>query len=232
MRRDSPSEAARAALVRELLAAIVGHSRAKAFRARASRRMARRSRTAHARDGGTACTAVRLTCPAAYERGARPVSATPSAQYRLTIRVKIDDAHGALGELTGAIGEAGGVVGAVDLVEVDGQQSLRDIVVDASDREHWAQIISAIEGVSGAQVIDTSDRTFLLHVGGKIEQHNKHPLKSRDDLSMAYTPGVARVCRAIADDEDKAFQYTIKRNTVAVVSDGSAVLGLGDIGPL
>jgi len=160
------------------------------------------------------------------------VSATPSAQYRLTIRVKIDDAHGALGALTGAIGEAGGVVGAVDLVEVDGPQSLRDIVVDASDREHWAQIISAIEGVSGAQVIDTTDRTFLLHVGGKIEQHNKHPLKTRDDLSMAYTPGVARVCRAIADDEDKAFQYTIKRNTVAVVSDGSAVLGLGSIGPL
>ncbi|TMK98442.1 MAG: NAD-dependent malic enzyme [Actinobacteria bacterium] len=160
------------------------------------------------------------------------MSATPSAQYRLTIRVKIDDAHGALGALTGAIGEAGGVVGAVDLVEVDGPQSLRDIVVDASDREHWAQIISAIEGVSGAQVIDTTDRTFLLHVGGKIEQHNKHPLKTRDDLSMAYTPGVARVCRAIADDEDKAFQYTIKRNTVAVVSDGSAVLGLGSIGPL
>ena len=160
------------------------------------------------------------------------MSATPSAQYRLTIRVKIDDVHGALGALTGAIGEAGGVVGAVDLVEVDGPQSLRDIVVDASDREHWAQIISAIEGVSGAEVIDTTDRTFLLHVGGKIEQHNKHPLKSRDDLSMAYTPGVARVCRAIADDEDKAFQYTIKRNTVAVVSDGSAVLGLGSIGPL
>ena len=159
------------------------------------------------------------------------MSATPSAQYRLTIRVKIDDVHGALGALTGAIGEAGGVVGAVDLVEVDGPQSLRDIVVDASDREHWAQIISAIEGVSGAEVIDTTDRTFLLHVGGKIEQHNKHPLKSRDDLSMTYTPGVARVCRAIADDEDKAFQYTIKRNTVAVVSDGTAVLGLGDIGP-
>ena len=80
-------------------------------------------------------------------------------------------------------------------------------------------------------MIDTTDRTFLLHVGGKIEQHNKHPLKTRDDLSMAYTPGVARVCLAIADDPDKAFQYTIKRNTVAVVSDGTAVLGLGDIGP-
>ena len=80
-------------------------------------------------------------------------------------------------------------------------------------------------------MIDTTDRTFLLHVGGKIEQHNKHPLKTRDDLSMVYTPGVARVCLAIAEDPDKAFQYTIKRNTVAVVSDGTAVLGLGDIGP-
>jgi malate dehydrogenase (oxaloacetate-decarboxylating) len=159
------------------------------------------------------------------------VSATPSAQYRLTIRVRIDDAPGMLGLLTSAIGEAGGIVGAVDLVEVAGAQSLRDIVVDASGREHWKEIIAAIEGLAGAEVIDTTDRTFLLHVGGKIEQHNRHPLKTRDDLSMVYTPGVARVCLAIVEDEDKAFQYTIKRNTVAVVSDGSAVLGLGNIGP-
>jgi malate dehydrogenase (oxaloacetate-decarboxylating) len=160
-----------------------------------------------------------------------PASATPSAQYRLTIRVKLDDSQGILGHVTGAIGDAGGIVGAVDLVESDGGHSLRDIVVDASDRDHWERIIGAIDAVGGAEVIDTTDRTFLLHVGGKIEQHNKHPLKTRDDLSMAYTPGVARVCLAIADDEDKAFQYTIKRNTVAVVSDGTAVLGLGDIGP-
>jgi malate dehydrogenase (oxaloacetate-decarboxylating) len=159
------------------------------------------------------------------------VSAIPSAQYRLTIRVRIDDAPGLLGRLTSAIGEAGGMVGAVDLVEVDGSHSLRDIVVDASGRDHWEKIISAIEALDGAEVVDTTDRTFLLHAGGKIEQQNKHPLKTRDDLSMVYTPGVARVCLAIADDEDRAFQYTIKRNTVAVVSDGSAVLGLGGIGP-
>ncbi len=85
--------------------------------------------------------------------------------------------------------------------------------------------------VEGARVLDATDRTFMLHIGGKIEQHNKNPLKTRDDLSMAYTPGVARVCTAIQEDPDKAFQYTIKRNTVAVVSDGTAVLGLGDIGP-
>ena len=159
------------------------------------------------------------------------MSATPSAQYRLTIRVRLDDTLGILGQVTTAIGDAGGMVDAVDLVEVDGGQSLRDIVVDASGRDHWARILEAIDEIAGAEVIDTTDRTFLLHVGGKIEQSNKHPLKTRDDLSMVYTPGVARVCRAIADDQDKAFQYTIKRNTVAVVSDGTAVLGLGDIGP-
>ncbi len=159
------------------------------------------------------------------------MSATPSAQYRLNIRVKLEDSSGILGRVTSAIGEAGGIVGAVDLVEVDGPHSLRDIVVDASNRAHWERILAAINAIDGAEVIDKTDRTFLLHVGGKIEQHNKHPLKTRDDLSMAYTPGVARVCHAIHDDPDKAFQYTIKRNTVAVVSDGTAVLGLGDIGP-
>jgi malate dehydrogenase (oxaloacetate-decarboxylating) len=159
------------------------------------------------------------------------VNNTPSAQYRITIRVRIDDEHGTLGLLTGAIGEAGGIIDAVDLVEVDGASSVRDIVVDGYGREHWGRILAAIDEVSGTEVIDATDRTFLLHVGGKIEQHNKHPLKNRDDLSMTYTPGVARVCLAIADDPQKAFQYTIKRNTVAVVSDGTAVLGLGDIGP-
>ena len=160
------------------------------------------------------------------------MSITPSAQYRLTIRVRLDDtAPGAVGLLTGAIGEAGGVVVAVDLVEADASASVSDIVVDAANREHWGRILEAIEAIAGVEVVDTTDRTFLLHVGGKIEQRNKHPLKTRDDLSMVYTPGVARVCIAIRDDPDKASQYTIKRNTVAVVSDGTAVLGLGDIGP-
>ncbi len=156
---------------------------------------------------------------------------TPSAQYRLTIRVKIDEEQGMVNQVTGAIGDAGGMVVAVDLVEAGSGHTLRDIVVDASNREHWNRILDSIGALAGAEVIDTTDRTFLLHVGGKIEQRNKHPLKTRDDLSMAYTPGVARVCTAIKDDPDKAFQYTIKRNTVAIVSDGTAVLGLGDIGP-
>jgi malate dehydrogenase (oxaloacetate-decarboxylating) len=160
------------------------------------------------------------------------VSVAPSPQYRLTIRVKLDDAQGTLlGLLTGAIAQAGGIVGAVDPVEVDSEGSVRDIVVDASGRDHWNRILEAIQALAGVEVIDTTDRTFQLHLGGKIEQHNKHPLKTREDLSMLYTPGVARVCKAIHDDPGKAFQYTIKRNTVAVVSDGTAVLGLGDIGP-
>jgi malate dehydrogenase (oxaloacetate-decarboxylating) len=161
----------------------------------------------------------------------RAVHVTPSAQYRLTIRVKIDERLGMLGAVTDLIGEQGGMVIAVDLVEADAEHSVRDVLVDASNRDHWNRILSALASLVGVEVIDTTDRTFLLHVGGKIEQRNKHPLKTRDDLSMAYTPGVARVCTAIKDDPDKAFQYTIKRNTVAVVSDGTAVLGLGDIGP-
>jgi malate dehydrogenase (oxaloacetate-decarboxylating) len=156
---------------------------------------------------------------------------TPSAQYSLTIRVEIDDRPGMLGRVASAIGDAGGAIGAIDLVEVDAQHTLRDITVNAAEQEHWGQIIAAIEALDSARVIDTTDRTFMLHMGGKIEQHNKHPLRTRDDLSMAYTPGVARVCLAIAEDPARAFQYTIKRNTVAVVSDGTAVLGLGDIGP-
>ncbi len=158
------------------------------------------------------------------------MSATPSAQYSLTLRVEIDHKPGMLGKVASAIGAAGGSIGAVDLVEV-GARLIRDITVAAAGPEQWAAIVAAIDEVPGARVIDATDRTFLLHVGGKIELRNKHPLRTRDDLSMAYTPGVARVCEAIAEDPDKAFQYTIKRNTVAVVSDGTAVLGLGDIGP-
>ena len=159
------------------------------------------------------------------------MAATPSAQFSLTIRVEIAHRPGMLGQVASAIGAAGGTIGSIDLVKVDDEHTLRDITVDASGPEHWDEIVAAIDAIDAARVVETTDRTFLLHVGGKIEQHNKAPIKTRDDLSMAYTPGVARVCSAIAEDPDRAFQYTIKRNTVAVVSDGTAVLGLGDIGP-
>ncbi|MEA2292160.1 MAG: hypothetical protein QOF17_1180 [Solirubrobacteraceae bacterium] len=153
------------------------------------------------------------------------------AQYSLILRVRLDNRPGMLGRVATAIGEANGQIGTIDLVQLADGHTVRDITVDTTGEDQAERVAAAIGSVDGAEVVETTDRTFLMHVGGKIEQHNKHPLRTRDDLSMAYTPGVARVCAAIAADRDKAFQYTIKRNTVAVVSDGSAVLGLGDIGP-
>jgi malate dehydrogenase (oxaloacetate-decarboxylating) len=159
------------------------------------------------------------------------VATTPSAQYSLTLRVEIEHQPGVLGRVASAIGESGGTIGAIDTVQVEGGYTIRDITVDTADSESAPRLRDAVNAVPGAQVLDITDRTFQLHLGGKIELSNKHPLRTRDDLSMAYTPGVARVCRSIREDPDRAFQYTIKRNTVAVVSDGTAVLGLGDIGP-
>ncbi|HWF55543.1 MAG TPA: NAD-dependent malic enzyme [Solirubrobacteraceae bacterium] len=156
---------------------------------------------------------------------------SPSAQYSLTIRVEISHIPGMLGKVASAIGDAGGTIGAVDLVGVEGDHTVRDITVETADSSDWPRLTDAVNAVEGVSVVETTDLTFMLHAGGKIETHNKSPLKTRAELSMAYTPGVARVCRAIHEDPDKAFQYTIKRNTVAVVSDGTAVLGLGDIGP-
>ena len=159
--------------------------------------------------------------------------ASVSAQFSVTVRVELDARAEPLGKLTAAIAEAGGALQGVDLVPGAGSEGkrVREFTIDARDQAHWEQILRAIGSTRGARVIDYVDRTLAMHRGGKIEQHNKYPLKTRDDLSMAYTPGVARVCMEIHEDRKKAFDFTIKRNTVAVVSDGSAVLGLGDIGP-
>jgi malic enzyme len=132
-----------------------------------------------------------------------------------------------LGKVASAIGDADGTIGAVDQVQVDGDHTIRDITVETGDASDWPRLTEVVNAVPGARVLDATDRTFLIHIGGKIEVTNRVPVKTRDDLSMAYTPGVARVCQAIYQDPDKAFQYTIKRNTVAVVSDGTAVLGIG-----
>ncbi|MEK6277869.1 MAG: NAD-dependent malic enzyme [Actinomycetota bacterium] len=155
------------------------------------------------------------------------------AQYSVTIRVELDARQEPLGKLTAAIADAGGQLQGVDLVPGAGGEGkrVREFTIDARDQEHWEQILRGIGSTKGARVLEYTDRTMQMHRGGKIEQRNKYPLKTRDDLSMAYTPGVARVCQEIHADRSKAFEYTIKRNTVAVVSDGSAVLGLGDIGP-
>ena len=155
----------------------------------------------------------------------------PSASFSAAIRVRIENQPGAFARLAAAIGEAGGLLGAIDLVRVEGTTKIRDVNVLADDERHLDAIVAAVHSVDGVEVVHVSDRVFLAHLGGKLEVRPRLPLKTRDDLSMVYTPGVARVSRAIADDPEKVWNLTIKRNCVAVVSDGTAVLGLGDIGP-
>ena len=154
-----------------------------------------------------------------------------SASYSATLRVRLPDSPGSFARVAQAIGVAGGSLDAIDLVRVVGHEKVRDVTVHAASDEHLRTIVDSVRSVDGVEVEHVSDRTFLLHLGGKLEVVPRIPLKTRDDLSMAYTPGVARVCQAIAADRDAAWNLTIKRNTVAVVSDGTAVLGLGDIGP-
>jgi malate dehydrogenase (oxaloacetate-decarboxylating) len=136
-----------------------------------------------------------------------------------------------LGRVATAIGDAGGNIAGLDIVEVRGTRVVRDITVFAIDDGHVNRIRTVVEALDGVRVESVRDRTFLMHEGGKIEVTSRIPLQSRDDLSMAYTPGVARVCRAIADNPPDVHKFTIKRNTVGVVTDGTAVLGLGNIGP-
>jgi malate dehydrogenase (oxaloacetate-decarboxylating) len=156
---------------------------------------------------------------------------TPNASYSLTLRVKIHNQPGKLGEITTAIGKAGGDIEGIDIASVGKDFIVRDITVNAASETHDEEIVNSVQDIDGVEVVNVSDRTFLMHLGGKIEVVSKMPLKTRADLSMAYTPGVARVCEAIAKDPEKRFTLTIKKNTVAVVSDGTAVLGLGDLGP-
>ena len=156
---------------------------------------------------------------------------SPSESYSITMRVEIQNRPGMLGKVTTAIGEVGGDIGAVDLSGHGKGTATRDITARARGIDHAQEIINAVRQVQGVKIVNVSDRTFLKHLGGKIEISNKIPVKTRNDLSMAYTPGVARVCMAIAKDVRKSYTLTIRRNTVAVVSDGTAVLGLGDIGP-
>jgi malate dehydrogenase (oxaloacetate-decarboxylating) len=156
---------------------------------------------------------------------------TPSAQYSLTLRVELDAGQpGLFGQLTVAIGNVGGDIGAVDLVSADGRRVVRELVVKASNAEHADRIVAAAAGLDGVRVLSSYDRTFRMHHGGKIEMALRIPLESRDDLSIAYMPGVARVCRAISDEPARVHDYTLKRNMVAVITNGTAVLGLGDIG--
>ena len=157
--------------------------------------------------------------------------AHPSAQFSATLRVHLTNRPGAFAAFAAAVAEQDGLLDAIDLVRVDDGTKVRDVTVLATDADHIERIAEAAREVEGVVVEHVSDRTFLMHLGGKLEIAPKTPLKTRDDLSMAYTPGVARVSSAIADDPAKVWRLTIKQNTVAVVSDGTAVLGLGDVGP-
>ncbi len=154
-----------------------------------------------------------------------------STQYSIALRVSLDNQPGVLGELTTAIGAAGGNIFAIEGFVAKGPLLEREIVVNCSSVAHQSEVVEAVQAVGGVELIDWWDRTFRMHEGGKVEVLPLCPVGDRDDLSMAYTPGVARVCTAIAEDEKLADELTIRKNTVAIVSDGTAVLGLGDIGP-
>src|SRR3712207_1060110 len=154
----------------------------------------------------------------------------PSASYSITMRVRLPQRPGALAQAATAIASTGATLGAIDIIRDERGAKVRDITVSCVDVTHGERVVDAVRGQTDVEVLSVVDRTFQLHQGGKIEVVASVPVETRDDLSMAYTPGVARVCSAIHDEPDRVWSLTIKGNTVAVVSDGTAVLGLGDIG--
>jgi len=156
--------------------------------------------------------------------------ATPSAQYSITMRLECPHKPGWIARITTVIAAEGGAIAAIDLVHIHQNSSLRDYSIECASTEQAKKIVEAVRRVEGARIHSVSDKTFLMHLGGKLETVSRVPLKTRADLSMAYTPGVARVCQAVHDDPRTSFNLTIRKNTVAVISDGSAVLGMGNIG--
>jgi malate dehydrogenase (oxaloacetate-decarboxylating) len=160
-----------------------------------------------------------------------PRGPVTSASYSITVRLTSDGDPASIGRIATAVGSAGGAVTAIDVVDSRSDGLTVDVTCSAADAAHSEEMVQALGTVPGVKVHKVSDRTFLLHLGGKMEIASKVPMKTRDDLSMAYTPGVARVCMALAEHPEDVRRLTIKGNTVAVVTDGSAVLGLGNIGP-
>lgn len=154
----------------------------------------------------------------------------PSASNSITVRLIIANRPGMLAKVTSVIGEQGGNIGAIDIVRAEEDELVRDITINTRSDDHAQSIVEEVRSIEGVEVVNVSDRTFLLHLGGKLNVESKSPLRTRDQLSMAYTPGVARVCEAIHETPEDTHRLTIKSNTVAVVSDGTAVLGLGDLG--
>ncbi|OSO90011.1 NAD-dependent malic enzyme [Cylindrospermopsis raciborskii CENA303] len=156
---------------------------------------------------------------------------TPNSSFSVTLRLKIPNRVGMLASVTQAIALTGGNIGQIDLIEQTRHDSIRDITVDAASGEHGETIVNSVKDLTDIQVINVYDRTFNLHEGGKISIASRIPIKTVSDLAMAYTPGVGRICQAIAQKPEEVYRLTIKQNTVAIVTDGSAVLGLGNLGP-
>ena len=159
------------------------------------------------------------------------MSAATASSYSITMRLYTAPDHGVVGRVATAIAAEGGIVTAIDVADSSHERLVVDVTCSASDADHSERVVEAVNQVPDVEVHKVSDRTFLLHLGGKIEVTSKVPLRTRDDLSMAYTPGVGRVSMALAEHPEDISRLTIKGNTVAVVTDGSAVLGLGNIGP-
>lgn len=156
---------------------------------------------------------------------------TPNPSFSLTIRLELPNQAGMLAKVLQAIADVGGNLGDINIIEQNRKTCIREIIVDAASSEQQDQIITGIKEIAEVKIIEFYDRTFHIHQGGKISIQSKIPLKRQADLAMAYTPGVGRISQAVANDREQVYNLTFKNNTVAIVSDGSAVLGLGNLGP-
>ncbi len=155
---------------------------------------------------------------------------TPNPSYSIALQIKMPNRPGMLSAIVSAISDLGGNIGNIELLDQAREQTKRSFNVDASSKEHAASIIAAVKALPDITVISANDRTFAMHQGGKITVNSRFPLTQQSDLAMAYTPGVGRICKAIAEDPERVYELTIKQNMVAIVTDGSAVLGLGNLG--
>ena len=165
------------------------------------------------------------------KRKVSPEDGGPYSNYRMAVRLELTQRPGVFAQLATALAEEGASVGAVDLISASKKTVVRDVTFDAQSEEHGERILQRLSQLPDVQVVAASDNIFMMHLGGKIRVDSKFPIKTRNTLSMVYTPGVGRVVKAIAQDRTKAYTFTSKHNSIAVVTDGSAVLGLGNLGP-
>ncbi|MCA9471219.1 MAG: NAD-dependent malic enzyme [Nitrospira sp.] len=164
-------------------------------------------------------------------KGVSAVDSGPYSNYRMAVRLELAQQPGVFAQLATALAEEGASVGAVDLISATKTTVIRDVTFDAQSEEHGDRVLKRLHALPDVTVIAASDNIFMMHLGGKIRVDSKFPIKTRNTLSMVYTPGVGRVVKAIAEDHNKAYTFTSKQNSIAVVTDGSAILGLGNLGP-